>query len=243
MQNRRRPRRWAVLIGAGVLALLGAAVAVGGPAAGDRHQTDGDRSLAQLLAEARRGQVATATVDDRRHRVSGTLRAGGHVTADYPPGFAPERMSRLLAVGVDVRAADAGQGWSGWLPGVLLSVLATAVLLVAVGNRRIRGDGGGNPARFSNGRGEQAAVPATRFSDVAGADEAVEELRELVQFLRAPGRFTRLGARLPRGFLLVGPPGTGKTLLARAVAGEAGVPFFAMSGSEFVETYVGVGCA
>ncbi|HEY7373248.1 MAG TPA: ATP-dependent metallopeptidase FtsH/Yme1/Tma family protein, partial [Polyangia bacterium] len=82
-----------------------------------------------------------------------------------------------------------------------------------------------------------------RFSDVAGVDEAKEELREVIDFLKTPARFGRLGAKLPKGVLLVGPPGTGKTLLARAVAGEAGVPFFSISGSDFVEMFVGVGAA
>ena len=81
------------------------------------------------------------------------------------------------------------------------------------------------------------------FDDVAGIDEAVDELREIVDFLRTPEKFRRLGGRIPKGVLLVGPPGTGKTLLARAVAGEAGVPFFSLSGSEFVEMFVGVGAA
>ena len=83
----------------------------------------------------------------------------------------------------------------------------------------------------------------TRFSDVAGADEAKDELREIVDFLKDPKRYGRLGAHVPKGVLLVGPPGTGKTLLARAVAGETGVPFFSISGSEFVEMIVGVGAA
>ena len=81
----------------------------------------------------------------------------------------------------------------------------------------------------------------TTFADVAGADEEKEELREIVEFLKNPKRFNELGARIPKGVLLVGPPGTGKTLLARAVAGEAGVPFFSISGSDFVEMFVGVG--
>lgn len=81
------------------------------------------------------------------------------------------------------------------------------------------------------------------FSDVAGADEEKEELQEVVEFLKAPEKFSELGARIPRGVLLVGPPGTGKTLLAKAVAGEAGVPFYSISGSDFVEMYVGVGAS
>jgi cell division protease FtsH len=256
MTSRATRRRRGTRICAGALALLVAAV---GQAAGatppDRSDLKttqaptiggprGRLSLAQLLTEAQRGTVATATIDDRRHEVSGTLRSGGRFTAAYPPGFAPELTARLLAAHVDVRSAGAG-GAPGWVSPAILFVLAAVALLVATRNRRTGQPAGRwrNPAGFSRGRGEEAAVPDTRFGDVAGADEAVEELRELVQFLRTPARFTKLGARLPGGYLLVGPPGTGKTLLARAVAGEAGVPFYAMSGSEFIETYVGVGAS
>ena len=85
--------------------------------------------------------------------------------------------------------------------------------------------------------------PSVTFADVAGVDEAKQELQEVVEFLREPAKFTSLGARIPKGVLLVGAPGTGKTLMARAVAGEAGVPFFSISGSEFVEMFVGVGAS
>ncbi|TMB92504.1 MAG: AAA family ATPase, partial [Chloroflexi bacterium] len=100
---------------------------------------------------------------------------------------------------------------------------------------------------FSFGKSRAKLVledrPSTTFADVAGVDEAKNDLVEVVEFLKTPGKFQRLGGRIPRGVLLVGPPGTGKTLLARAVAGEAGVPFFSMSGSEFVEVLVGVGAS
>jgi cell division protease FtsH len=95
----------------------------------------------------------------------------------------------------------------------------------------------------SRRRGDKKGLPHTGFDSVAGVDEAKEELEEIVKFLRSPGKFSSLGARVPKGALLVGPPGTGKTLLARAVAGEAGVPFFAASGSEFIEVFVGVGAS
>jgi ATP-dependent Zn protease len=85
--------------------------------------------------------------------------------------------------------------------------------------------------------------PTVTFDDVAGADEAKQELQEVVEFLKEPQKFAALGARIPKGVLLVGPPGTGKTLMAKAVAGEAGVPFFSISGSEFVEMFVGVGAS
>lgn len=103
--------------------------------------------------------------------------------------------------------------------------------------------GGGNAKafEFGNSRAKLEKNEKTRFSDVAGADEEKEEVKELVDFLKNPKRFADMGAKIPRGVLLVGPPGTGKTLLARAVAGEANVPFYSISGSEFVEMFVGVG--
>ena len=106
-------------------------------------------------------------------------------------------------------------------------------------------DGGGKAMGFGKARIKQPVDEKrkTTFADVAGADEEKEELREIVDFLKSPKKFKELGARVPKGVLLVGPPGTGKTLLARAVAGEAGVPFFSISGSDFVEMYVGVGAS
>lgn len=122
-------------------------------------------------------------------------------------------------------------------------LLASLVLMFIVFLKRI---GGGSAAMsFGRSRGKLMADDdvKTTFDDVAGINEAVEELREVVEFLRTPGKYQALGGRIPRGVLLVGPPGTGKTLLAKAVAGEAGVPFFSLSGSDFVEMFVGVGAA
>jgi len=111
----------------------------------------------------------------------------------------------------------------------------------------IRGLGRGNNQafNFTKSRAEKVGPNKIKvtFKDVAGVDEAVEELRETVDFLKNPGKYAKIGARMPKGILLVGPPGTGKTLLARAVAGEANVPFFHISGSDFVELFVGVGAA
>ena len=105
--------------------------------------------------------------------------------------------------------------------------------------------GAGSPMAFGRSRGKMYAQEdlGVTFEDVAGIDEAVEELREVVEFLRTPEKYQVLGGRIPKGLLLVGPPGTGKTLLAKAIAGEAGVPFFSLSGSDFVEMFVGVGAA
>jgi cell division protease FtsH len=129
----------------------------------------------------------------------------------------------------------------GYLPVLVLT--AMFVLLMIVMMRRM--GGAGSPMAFGRSRGKlyaQEEIEIT-FEDVAGIDEAVEELREVVDFLKNPERYHRLGGRIPKGVLLVGPPGTGKTLLAKAVAGEAGVPFFSLSGSDFVEMFVGVGAA
>ncbi len=132
-----------------------------------------------------------------------------------------------------------------WLPIVLLVVM---MVVMFISMRRSLGSMNGGPGKvmgFGKAKIKQASDDkrGTTFDDVAGADEEKEELREVVEFLKDPRRFTELGARVPKGVLLVGPPGTGKTLLARAVAGEAGVPFFSMSGSDFVEMYVGVGAS
>lgn len=135
---------------------------------------------------------------------------------------------------------------SGWWM-FFLSVVAPFLVLMLIWRsmmRRVQSQQGGVLA-FGKSKGRVVGEHDVhvRFDDVAGVDEAKEELKEIVEFLRSPEKYTRLGARIPKGVLLVGPPGTGKTLLARAVAGEAGVPFFSISGSEFVEMFVGVGAA
>ena len=115
--------------------------------------------------------------------------------------------------------------------------------MLIIGFRRM--GGAGSPMAFGRSRGKMYAQEdiGITFDDVAGIDEAVDELREVVDFLRTPEKYQVLGGRIPKGVLLVGPPGTGKTLLAKAIAGEAGVPFFSLSGSDFVEMFVGVGAA
>jgi cell division protease FtsH len=140
-----------------------------------------------------------------------------------------------------VECAAAPGAWHVWLP-----TLVTAALLVVLVFFMLRKMGGaGSAIAFGRSRGKLYAQEemGVTFDDVAGVDEAVEELREVVDFLKMPEKYQVLGGRIPRGVLLVGPPGTGKTLLAKAVAGEAGVPFFSLSGSDFVEMYVGVGAA
>jgi len=138
-------------------------------------------------------------------------------------------------------AADGPGFVERWLP--MLAIIGILSLLVFVMVKRL--SGAGSPMAFGRSRGKLYAQEdlGVTFDDVAGIDEAVEELREVVEFLRSPEKYQRLGGRIPKGVLLVGPPGTGKTLLAKGVAGEAGVPFFSLSGSDFVEMFVGVGAA
>ena len=135
--------------------------------------------------------------------------------------------------------------WLSYLP-MILVVVALIVMYVIMTRQLSGASGGGKMGGFSKSRAKMA-VPDDKnrvtFSDVAGADEEKEELEEIVEFLRNPAAFAKLGAKIPHGVLLMGPPGTGKTLLAKAVAGEAGVPFFSISGSDFVEMYVGVGAS
>ncbi|TET87261.1 MAG: AAA family ATPase, partial [Dehalococcoidia bacterium] len=135
-----------------------------------------------------------------------------------------------------------GFNWSG-----LLMTLLPVILLVGLFWFLLRGARGASSQAFNFSRSRarlfSGLKPTTTFADVAGVDEAKQELQEVVEFLKSPEKFLSLGARIPRGVLLVGPPGTGKTLLARAIAGEAGVPFFSISGSEFVEMFVGVGAS
>ena len=147
--------------------------------------------------------------------------------------------------GVDITVEKDDGGWLGPLLSALPWILILIVWIVIM--RRMQSGSGGTRGIFSFGKSKakmqtDSAIKVT-FKDVAGADEAKQELSEIIEFLRSPGRFQKLGGKIPRGVLLLGPPGTGKTLLARAVAGEAGVPFFSISGADFVEMFVGVGAS
>jgi cell division protease FtsH len=167
------------------------------------------------------------------------------------PGEKPEFTAEKLPVDVATfldryKVRYRAEHESGWLKSVLSWVVPTAVFVIIwlFVMRRVQGGANGLLAiGKSKARVYLEKSTGVDFSDVAGVDEAKEELKEIVDFLKDPGSHSQLGARLPRGVLLVGPPGTGKTLLARALAGEAGVPFFSISGAEFVEMFVGVGAA
>ena len=163
-------------------------------------------------------------------------------TAKLPSENSEGQLSKLLAeCHVPFRYEEAPSPWRNWLPMVFLMSLFGIVFFLML--RRL--GGAGSPMAFGRSRGKMYAQEelGITFDEVAGIDEAVDELREVVEFLRSPEKYQVLGGHIPKGVLLVGPPGTGKTLLAKAIAGEAGVPFFGLSGSDFVEMFVGVGAA
>ena len=139
----------------------------------------------------------------------------------------------------DLSNPNAGSNWSTI---IYLAVLVIGVVAIFIVMRSTMG-GGSKAMSFGKTKAKVSTNIKVRFSDVAGAEEEKEELAEVVEFLKSPKKFSDLGAKIPKGVLLVGPPGTGKTLFAKAVAGEAGVPFFSVSGSDFVEMYVGVGAS
>lgn len=230
----RRPRRWLLAVALVAVALLG----VG--RLSDAGPELRDVPLSKLLADAKAHKIAKVSLDDSRRVAVITYKGDGAASAvsAYPFFFGPDLADTLVDAGVVVDAEPLPR--DNLLVDLALSLVPILVLLgfftVILGRRA-----GLDVAKMAKGRAEAVDVPATRFSDVAGLDEVVDELREVAEFLHDPGRFTRTGARIPSGFLLEGGPGTGKTLLARAVAGEAGVPFFSLAGSDFVETFVGVG--
>jgi cell division protease FtsH len=191
------------------------------------------------------GEIADATVGDQMIR--GTLKSSGG-DAKQPKQFATTRVEDpKLTEELEARGVKyTGEIASRWLPDLLGWILPLLffVALYGIFFRRMGGAEGGVMS-FARSRAKIYADDEVqvRFTDVAGVDEAEDELKEIVEFLKNPKKYTNLGGRIPKGVLLVGPPGTGKTLLARAVAGEAHVPFFSLSGSEFVEMFVGVGAA
>ena len=197
-------------------------------------------SYSDFISRVDNGQVASARLDGEKVYIVGkdnhtyyTIRPQGADVAD-----------KLLTKNVSVEVTPQQQ--SGFLS--MLSLYLPFIILIGIWiffMNRMQGGGRGGAMGFGKSRAKLLTEKQGRvtFDDVAGIDEAKEELEEIVEFLRNPQKFSRLGGKIPKGALLVGPPGTGKTLLARAIAGEAGVPFFTISGSDFVEMFVGVGAS
>ncbi len=193
--------------------------------------------------ELTEGKVSRVTMQTKNQELEVTLKDGKTYVTGYPDNYGAEVTTAIDEAKVPfVVEGKGGSAWWGFLI-TLAPFLLFFVFWIFLMNQ-MQG-GGSKVMSFGKSRAKRMSVdqPKITFRDVAGADEAVEELEEIKEFLENPKRFQALGARIPKGVLLYGPPGTGKTLLARAVAGEAGVPFFSISGSDFVEMFVGVGAS
>ncbi|MGZ4115114.1 MAG: ATP-dependent zinc metalloprotease FtsH, partial [Actinomycetota bacterium] len=229
-------QRWLPLIGlAATLALLF------WPASGTPST---ELTYTQFVSQVQQGKVATATID-ATGGVTGTLKGGSHYSTQIPTAIQDSGLAEeLQASHVDVTGVATGGTTLLGLLGSFLPFLLLIGFYVWISRRAQKQLAGGLGGILgSRAKVYDAEKPSTRFTDVAGYEGAKQEISEVVDFLKQPERYARAGAMGPRGVLMVGPPGTGKTLLARAVAGEAGVPFFAITGSGFVEVFVGVGAA
>jgi len=204
-------------------------------------------TLTELESRIAGGQVEAVTIRQESNVVEGDLLDSSgrtvHFETPYPDGYEEVLTGQLIDAGVEVEVDAENPGIMQWFLGTILPyVLIFGVFIFIL----MQMQGGGNRVMaFGRSKAKQVTrdQPKVTFKDVAGIDEAVEELQEIKEFLGRPQKFRAMGAKIPKGVLLFGPPGTGKTLLARALAGEAGVPFFSISGSDFVEMFVGVGAS
>ena len=204
-------------------------------------QTDTSRVVSLI----ENGQVKSALLTDKEQTIQITTKSGQKYEASWV-GNEGQQLAQLLQTkqppqGWNVNVPKSSSVWSlifSWLPFLLVILIFFFML------NQMQG-GGSRVMNFGKSKAKLITkdTPKTTFADVAGADEAIEELQEIKEFLQNPAKFQAIGAKIPKGVLLYGPPGTGKTLLARAVAGEAGVPFYSISGSDFVEMFVGVGAS
>ena len=201
--------------------------------------------FSELTSQIDRGQVESLQFSSGSSVVTGTLRSGGEFQSVLPPATIGDFANGIVETSPNIEVTTVipagGTNWIG-----ILSTLAPLLLMVVLVWIILSRVSGGKKARrqfTDKTRKKDSELQDVTFADVAGADEAVQELNEIREFLTDPDRFKSIGAKIPKGVLLYGPPGTGKTLLARAVAGEAGVPFYTLSGSDFVEKFVGVGAS
>jgi cell division protease FtsH len=198
-----------------------------------------------FVSEVQRGVVSKVTIQDQK--IYGERSDKSLFITIRPSVFDPKLMDDLLNNGVEVIGKEPEQ--PSFLQQLILAALPVLIIIAVFMffMRQMQGGMGGKGGPMSFGRSKAKLLGddqiKTTFSDVAGVDEAKEEVSELVEYLRDPSKFQKLGGKIPRGVLMVGPPGTGKTLLAKAIAGEAKVPFFSISGSDFVEMFVGVGAS
>jgi len=208
---------------------------------GSAAQKEQPINFSEFLTDVDQGNVSEVTIGAQELR--GKFKDGKAFNTTAPLNY-PDMIKALRDKGVNINIRDVTNG--SW-PLQLLGTWAPLILLAALWFFMIRQmqTGGNKALSFGKSRARLLSMQQKKvtFKDVAGVDEAKEELREIIEFLREAQKFQKLGGRIPKGVLLVGPPGTGKTLLARAVAGEANVPFFSISGSDFVEMFVGVGAS
>jgi cell division protease FtsH len=209
-----------------------------------RRDSGQKMTYSQLIDATERGDVNEVTFSPNRQSITAVLASGQKVKVNYPSPQSQVEYQRVLEKN-NVTFDSKGIGTSAWwalLTGFLPFLLLIGFWIFLMNQMQ---GGGSKVMSFGKSRAKRMSPdsPKVTYKDVAGADEAVEELQEIKEFLENPKKFQALGARIPKGVLLYGPPGTGKTLLARATAGEAGVPFFSISGSDFVEMFVGVGAS
>jgi len=235
----RSPLIWILLA---VMALLIGSNAATGSTASEKVDTW------KIVDDIQQGRAKSVTLVDKDQLINVTLTDGTKVTANYISGQGTDLIDLLKA---EKAAGNIPDGYNvkvpsqSFLVSLLASVLPIILILGLLFYFMGKMQGGGQVMKFGKSKAKMITkdMPQTTFADVAGADEAVQELDEIREFLQEPAKFQALGAKIPKGVLLYGAPGTGKTLLARAVAGEAGVPFFSISGSDFVEMFVGVGAS
>ena len=235
----RSPLTWIVLA---VMALLIGSSTVTGGSSTEKVDTW------KIVDDIQQGRAKSVTLVDKDQLINVTLTDDTKLTANYIAGQGTDLVDLLKSEKAKGNLPD---GYNVVVPkqsfivSLLASVLPIILILGLLFYFMGQMQGGGKVMQFGKSKAKMITkdMPQTTFADVAGADEAVQELEEIKEFLQEPAKFQALGAKIPKGVLLYGPPGTGKTLLARAVAGEAGAPFFSISGSDFVEMFVGVGAS
>ena len=211
---------------------------------GDVSSTIG---YSQFEQSWRDNQVATANVNVSKDLISGTMRNGSKYNVVVPTETFNQLLTQYSSTNTAVIQFQQTNSSSAWISAVptILMVVVFLVFFFMIMNQSQGGGGNRGVMNFGKSKAKMAPPNSNKvtFKDVAGADEEKAELEEIVDFLKQPKKYIEMGARIPKGVLLVGPPGTGKTLLAKAISGEAGVPFFSISGSDFVEMFVGVGAS
>ncbi|MEN9793133.1 MAG: ATP-dependent protease FtsH [Actinomycetota bacterium] len=229
--------RWAIWV------LVGVVVAAALSSQYFSEPTGEDLTYTEFLAQVRDGEVAEVTINNNTNTISGTFENGDRFTTTGSTSLSDADEQLLKDMGVDYDYETPQPNWFTSLVPIFLPFLLIIGFFVWMQRRAMGQQGNIMSVGRSRAKAYQSDKPSTTFADIAGYEGVKEEIKEVVDFLRMPERFREIGARVPKGILLVGPPGTGKTLFARAVAGEAGVGFLSVTGSDFMEMFVGVGAS